>query len=59
MVGYVQVGQITSAIWSPRLNCNVGQSMIARGHWDAGQPVTVHSQDGKTRSGQVSDLPFA
>lgn len=59
MVGDVQVGQITSAIWSPRLNCNVGQSMIARGHWDAGKPVTVYSQDGKTRSGHVSDLPFA
>jgi len=58
MVGDVQVGQITSAIWSPRLNCNVGQSMIARGHWNAGQAVTVRSQDGKTRSGYVSNLPF-
>jgi len=59
MVGHTRVGQITSAIWSPRLKCNVGQSMIDRGFLDAGQPVTVHAQDGTVRSGQVSSFPFA
>ena len=54
-----QVGQITSAIWSPRLKRNVGLSLIDRGHWDTGQPVTVHSVDGARRPGEVSDLPFA
>ena len=54
-----QVGNITSAIWSPRLKRNVGLSLIDRAHWDAGQPVTVHCADGQTRSGEVSNLPFA
>jgi dimethylsulfoniopropionate demethylase len=58
MAGDRQVGQVTSAIWSPRLKRNVGQSMIDRGYWDAGQAVTVKSQDGMIRSGEVSALPF-
>jgi dimethylsulfoniopropionate demethylase len=58
MVGDQQVGQITSAIWSPRLESNVGQAMIAQEYWAAGQSVAVHSQDGETRNGEVSGLPF-
>ncbi len=54
-----QVGQITSAAWSPRLKRNVGLSLIDRKFWDAGQPVTVHSRDGAARAGEVSVLPFA
>jgi dimethylsulfoniopropionate demethylase len=53
------VGQITSAAWSPRLQRNVGLSMIERAFWQPGQPVTVHSADGQQRSGQVCSLPFA
>ena len=59
MVEKKQIGSITSAIWSPRLKCNVGQSMINRGFWDPGQTVTVHSQEGIIRLGEVSALPFA
>ncbi|MDE0095647.1 MAG: dimethylsulfoniopropionate demethylase [Gammaproteobacteria bacterium] len=58
-VGDRQVGQITSAIWSPRLRRNVGLSLIDREFWDAGQPVTVHSKDGTARAGEISALPFA
>lgn len=58
-VGDKQVGQVTSAIWSPRLKRNVGLSLINRAFWDAGQQVTVHSADGAIRSGEVSGLPFA
>ena len=58
-VGDKQVGQVTSAIWSPRLKRNVGLSLIDCAFWDAGQPVTVHSADGAIRSGEVSGLPFA
>lgn len=58
MVGDKQVGRITSAIWSPRLHRNVGHSLIDAGYWDAGQAVTVHSQDGAIRSGEVCALPF-
>jgi hypothetical protein len=35
------VGQITSAIWSPRLKTNVGLSLIDADHWDPGTPVSV------------------
>ncbi|MDE0346863.1 MAG: dimethylsulfoniopropionate demethylase [Boseongicola sp.] len=58
-VGALQVGQITSAIWSPRLKRNVGLSLMDRSFWDAGQSVAVHCIDGTTRNGEVSDLPFA
>ena len=58
MTGDRQVGQITSAIWSPRLECNVGLSLIERGAWELGQRVTVRSADGATRDGEVSALPF-
>lgn len=54
----VQVGQITSAIWSPRLKRNVGLSLISRNYWDAEQSVTVHSNDGQIRPGRISRLPF-
>ena len=54
----VQVGQITSAMWSPRLKRNVGLSMIERSHWTAGQAVIVHCPDGVDRPGEVVPLPF-
>jgi dimethylsulfoniopropionate demethylase len=53
-----QIGQITSAAWSPRLKRNVGLSMIERGFWEPGQEVTVVSADGVQRTGTVSGLPF-
>ena len=59
LAGDTQIGAITSAIWSPRLKRNVGQSMIDRDFWAGGQAVTVHSQDGMIRTGEVSTLPFA
>ncbi len=58
MVGSVQVGQVTSAVWSPRLKRNVGQAMITRGFWDPGQPITVHNQYSERHSGEISDFPF-
>ena len=54
-----QVGRVTSAIWSPRLKRNVGLSLIDRGFWDAGQPVTVECPDGLARKGEISTLPIA
>jgi len=53
-----EVGRITSAIWSPRLERNVGLSLIERDFWDPGQLVFVHSSDGVARSGEISALPF-
>jgi dimethylsulfoniopropionate demethylase len=59
MVGNEQIGQITSAIWSPRLKKNVGLSLIDRKYWSPQQPVEVHCQDNKIRSGEISRLPFS
>lgn len=53
------VGRITSAAWSPRLERNVGLSLIDREFWNPGQPVTVETPDGTARTGEVSALPFA
>jgi dimethylsulfoniopropionate demethylase len=58
MVGDQQVGQITSAIWSPRLNQNVGLSMIERKYWGNGQAVTISCTDNTFRNGTVTTLPF-
>lgn len=52
------VGQITSAAWSPRLEHNVGLSMICRDFWQPGEAVTVRSADGQQRRGRLSALPF-
>jgi len=56
--GRMQVGQVTTAIYSPRFEQNVGQSLIEHGYWDAGQPVTVISSDGMERKGEVVVMPF-
>ena len=54
-----QIGQMTSAAYSPRLSQNVGLSMIERSHWHPGHEVTVLSSDGAARPGVVSELPFS
>ena len=59
MVENKKIGQITSAIWSPRLKKNVGLSLIDQKYWSAQQPVKVHCQDNKIRSGEISCLPFS
>ncbi|MEL0205891.1 MAG: dimethylsulfoniopropionate demethylase [Alphaproteobacteria bacterium] len=55
----LQVGQITSGIFSPRLGCNVGLSMVASTHWDIGTSLVVHTPDGLAREATVSALPFS
>ena len=52
-----QVGQITSAAWSPDLGTNVAITMIDRSHWDAGTDVQVEVP-GSIRAAEVVDLPF-
>lgn len=54
-----RIGQITSAIWSPRLKTNVGLSLIENSHWNEGQCVTVRVPNGAVDKGVVSGLPFA
>ena len=52
-----QVGSITSAVWSPRLECNIGLGMLTIEHTPVGTVVTVHTPDGE-RTGRVSEVPF-
>jgi len=54
-----QVGQVTSAIWSPRLMANVGLSLIDADYWDQGTLVCVTFPDGSKHNGTVEVLPFA
>ncbi|MDH5452822.1 MAG: dimethylsulfoniopropionate demethylase [Paracoccaceae bacterium] len=58
MVDGQKVGQITSAIWSPRLKANVGLSMIESSYEYAGQSVVVWAGDRQDRFGHVSDFPM-
>ena len=53
-----KIGQITSSMWSPRLQANVGLSLIERGYWHAGQAVRVSRPDGVQSDGVVCALPF-
>lgn len=54
----IPLGQITSGIYSPRLECNVGMSMIAKGYWEFGTKIIVHTPDGVAHEGVVAPLPF-
>ena len=57
-VGTAEVGKITSAIWSPRLQGNVAQALILLSFGTVGQRVTVKLPDGTKRKGKISLLPF-
>lgn len=56
--GTKNAGQVTSAAWSPRLEHNIGLSLIHSAYWQPGQTVTVECSDGQNRIGEISDLPF-
>jgi dimethylsulfoniopropionate demethylase len=55
----VELGQITSGIYSPRLGKNIGVGLIKKGFWTAGLEVSVILPDGQIRRGHLSNLPFA
>ena len=55
--GEGQIAVVT--IWSPRLQRNIGLSLIDRAHWDIGTPVKVQYHDGSRQAGELSALPFA
>jgi len=59
LVSDVQVGQITSAIWSPTFRKNVGLSLIRKDHWNPGTPVTVLLPDGHELGAVIASLPFS
>lgn len=53
-----QMGYVTSAIWSPRLQANVALAMINQQYVTHNQAVTVTDSDDTIHDGLVSDLPM-
>ncbi|CUJ96119.1 Dimethylsulfonioproprionate demethylase DmdA [Ruegeria denitrificans] len=45
-----QVGQVTSAAWSPDFGTNVSIGMLRLSHWDAGTEIEVETSDGMRRA---------
>jgi dimethylsulfoniopropionate demethylase len=52
------VGEISTAIWSPRFENNVALGMIEKGFWETGKQVEIESSDGKIRQGIITELPM-
>jgi dimethylsulfoniopropionate demethylase len=52
-----QVGSVTSAVWSPRLETNVSLGQLAIDYTLVGTLVTVQTPDGEF-SAKVSPVPF-
>ncbi len=52
------VGQVTTAVWSPRYAANLAFAMLDRTAWAPGQQVRVDCPDGSVRQGTVTLLPF-
>ena len=53
----IAVGQVTSAVWSPRLNTNVAIGMLAIEHVRPGTELAVETTAG-ARNGTVVEMPF-
>lgn len=53
-----QIGQVTSAIWSPFFKENVALSFIERPNWEENTRVAVQLPDGKLAEAEVIKLPF-
>ena len=53
MAGERQVGQVTSAAWSPDFETNVAIGMVRMTHWDPGSEVDVVLPDGQVRAATV------
>ena len=51
-------GQMTTAIWSPSHQANVGLAMIKVAHATEGQAVSVQLDEREIRQGKVTSLPF-
>ena len=55
---YEKIGEITSAIYSPRIKKNIGLSMISKKYWNIGEKLIVKTPDEKKRNGIITSLPF-
>ena len=56
-VAGVWVGEVTSAVWSPRLSTNVALGMLNLPYDAVGTVLTVHAPDGD-RTATVVEVPF-
>jgi dimethylsulfoniopropionate demethylase len=52
-----RIGEVRSAVWSPRLESNIANAMIGREFWPDGSQVEVKTPEGMI-SATVSDIPF-
>ena len=52
------IGQVTSAIYSPRLCANIALGMVAKEFCNPGQRLLVRCVDGTMRTAEVSSLPI-
>lgn len=52
-----QVGQVTSAAWSPDFKTNVAIGMVDKNNWNFGTEVIVQTTEG-SRKAKVGPLPF-
>ena len=57
LAGGETVGQVTSAVWSPRLEQNIALAMVAVEHSGAGTSLEVMTDRGATPA-SVVDIPF-
>ena len=55
--GDAQVGQITSAIYSPRFKKNIGYAMLPIAHAALGTQLVIETPDGQ-RNAKVVQMPF-
>jgi dimethylsulfoniopropionate demethylase len=53
-----KVGQITTAIWSPKFQKNIALGMVEESTWEIGQKLVIQTQDGELFSGIISALPI-
>ena len=52
------IGQITSAMYSPRKKANVSIGMVKRKYWGYDNEITVDCLDGEIRKGKISTFPI-
>jgi glycine cleavage system aminomethyltransferase T len=56
--GGTAIGRVTSAIWSPRLEKNIGFAMVPAGYATVGKKISVVIPGGEDRAAMVVPRPF-
>jgi glycine cleavage system aminomethyltransferase T len=53
-----QIGHVTVAVYSPRLEKNIGYAWLPIERATEGSTVTIRTENGETRSARVASIPF-